>query len=264
MSLSHSPQIPSIENIYFYIDLNSPRAKYNEGSISPLIDNDNVGNFVRVYGPGTTTTIEGITVDRTGLAYVDLNEKVIVYNTLVPTGDIAPYYSHGGNRFYSNKNKVWGLNDYTWGIWHYPLTFSQRSYTPTLIDWKHNNGFRTEFGLSTSGTMYMAYRITTSPFTIYSVVDNNLASKLNQWNFTLIKRENGYVKFFNNGIFSQEYEHNINYDVAAQIGIGWGADKDAQWANYKGKIGPIITYTKALSDNEIYQLYESFRKRFNL
>lgn len=262
MSLSHSPQIPSIDDVYFYIDMFSPRAIYNEGSITPIIDNDGVGNFVRVYGVGTTTTVEGITVDRTGLAYVDLNEKVIVYNTLVPTGDIAPYQNDGGNRFYSGKNKAWGFNDFTWAVWHYPNTFSQRGRSSLLLDWKHNNAFRTEFGCISNGTCYLAYRITTSPFTIFSVNDTSLIAELNKWNFTLVKRENGYVKFFQNGVFGVEYEHNINYEVGSQIGIGYGADQDYQWVNYNGKIGPIITYTKALSDDEITSLYESFRGRF--
>lgn len=260
MSLGHGPYIPNLDSCYFYIDLKNPKCFVNQNTIKPLIDNDNVGNFI---SPTGTTTVDGVTVNRSTLASIDTAEGVINYTTLVPSGDISPYYAHGGNSYYSSKNKVWGTGDFTWCIWHYPLTFSQRGYAPTLIDWKYASSVNSEFGLTGSGTPFARYRITTSPFSSTMVEFGNSAI-LNRWNFTVVKRQSGVAKFFQNGIFSGDFSFNVNYEVAAAIGIGWGGDKDAQWGNYKGKIGPIVTYTNALSDQEISKYFNAMRGRFGI
>ena len=262
MSLGHGPYIPNLSNCYFYIDLKNPKCFVNQNTIKPLIDNDSVGNFSRAYSTGTTT-IEGITVDRTSLAYIDTEEGVINYTTVVPTGDISPYYAHGGNNYYSSKNKVWGTGDFTWCVWHYPLTFNQRGYSPTLLDWKYVSSVNSEFALSSSGTPYARYRITTSPFSS-TIVEFGNSAVLDSWNFTVVKRQSGYAKFFQNGVFSDEISFNVDYEVGGGIGIGWGSDKDARWGNFKGKMGPIITYSVALSDSDIMKCYNATRGRFGV
>jgi len=261
MAIAYNSYIPQIQNIYFVLDVANPKCLIDQNTIKPLIDNDNVGNFIRASQSGTTT-VESTTASFTSLAFV--SSGTIVYNTVVPAGDISPYFSAGGNRYFSTKNKSWNFSDFTWAIWYNPTTFLQRAYAPTLIDWKYSSARNTEFGLNGVGLPFINYRITTDPFSSTTADSSGPAANINTWNFTAVVRRSGDVKFFTNGSFSNTIAHNVNYEVGSGIGIGWGSDKDASWGNFNGKIGPIITYSSALSDEEIILLYNSYRGRFGV
>ena len=257
-------KIPKVEELYFYFDVLT-NTYYKEQNRIDTIGTSGA-SFRRRFGRGTTT-VDGITRNRTDLAYIDTTNGYIVYDTMVPTGDISPYYSQGGNNYYdTNTTKIWRTDDWTWACWTKPTTFSQRGYSPSLIDWKAGRSTNAAFGLGGTGVPYVNYRNTNSPYNSTSVsFPNNEPGQqaiVNQWNFTLARRQSNVVTFFQNGYFSSGQSFTVDYVDGAWIGIGWGSDKDATWGCLNGFFGPTFAYNVALSDSDIIQLYESFKPRF--
>ena len=79
-----------------------------------------------------------------------------------------------------------------------------------------------------------------------------------------VRRSSGVVNFFNGTTKSSDLSFTINYEVADDLGIGWGADIDYQWRTLDGIIGPIQIYSRALSDTEIQQNFEAIRGRYGV
>jgi hypothetical protein len=226
-------------------------------------------NATRNHTSGTTT-VEGVTYNRVDLAYKDTTG--IVYSPkppLLANKDSPTYYGQGGNWFQVNYDVVWGTGDFTWIVWVYFNSLiggglTGDTTTPYILDWKRNSAYNSSFQPGTDGKPILNYRSTVSPFTTTSVTSNVALYSTGKWNYMCVRRSSGVVNFFNGTTKSSDLSFTINYEVADDLGIGWGADIDYQWRTLDGIIGPIQIYSRALSDTEIQQNFEAIRGRYGV
>ena len=265
MSLGHGSSIVRSGLLIHYDSINV-KDSLGDNGLKNLASN--LYDGTRNYTSGTTT-VEGVTYNRVDLAYKSSQGLVFDPKPPLPENkDNSLYYQQGGNWYQSSYSVPWGTNDFTWIVWVYFNSFrggglSNESTTPYILDWKRSSGqqssFRADFGVPSVG-----YRITTSPFTTTSASSDKVLYSEDTWNFMCVRRQAGNIQFFNGFDKSGSISFNVNFEVANNLGIGWGADIDYQWRTLDGIIGPIQIYNRSLTDVEIQQNFNSYRGRYSI
>jgi hypothetical protein len=267
MSLAHGASIVRDGLVLHYDTVNSK----DDAGINALknLAGNSLYNATRAFTSGTTT-VEEVTYNRVDLAYRDTTG--IVYSPkppLLANKDSPTYYGQGGNWFQVNYDVPWGTGDFTWIVWVYFNSLIAGGLTgdtasPYILDWKRNSGQNSSFQPGINGRPVISYRSTISPFTTTSVTSNVDLYTTGKWNYMCVRRSSGIVNFFNGVNKSSDLSFSVNYEVADDLGIGWGADNDYQWRTLDGIIGAIKIYNRALSDAEINQNFNALRGRYGI
>jgi hypothetical protein len=266
MSVFAGPNVIDSGLILHY-DVTNVKDGTNQNTLTNLASNDY--NGFRAFTSGTTT-VEGITYNRVDLAYKTANGIVFEPKPPLPANRDSPtYYGTGGNWYEVNYDIAWRTNDFTWIVWVYFDSFkagglSNEVTEVYVLDWKSQNGRNTSFRSSLAGIPSINYRITTDPFSTFSVSSEKALYFENKWNFMCVRRQSNTVQFFSGLDKSSSLSYTTDMEVADNLGIGWGADIDYNWRTLDGTIGPIQIYNRALTDNEIQQNFNAQRSRFGL
>jgi hypothetical protein len=119
--------------------------------------------------------------------------------------------------------------------------------------------------VTTSG-IYFTQRRSVDPFDTQST-GVSVSNPLNEWaHFTVVKQANNW-SFYKNGILvgttTFALIENVANSTAFASGIAW-RDDDYLSNVMDGRLGPIMHYTRSLSEEEVYQNFEAARGRFGL
>lgn len=265
MAVFSGPEIINDGLILHYDSLN-PKDTAGENGLTNLVNSSY--NATRQYSSGTTT-VEGITYNRVDLSYRGPSGIVFDPKPPLPENKDSPtYYGTGGNWFQVDFDIPWTTQDFTWIVWVYFNSLRAGGLDgqgpPYILDWKRANARNSAFSPGTDGKPTIQYRITESPFSTTAVTSDIVLCDANKWNFMCVRRASGIVKFFNGLESSSDLNFNVNFEIADDLGIGWGADIDYQWRTIDGIIGPIQIYDRALSSQEIQQNFEATRSRYGV
>ena len=214
-----------------------------------------------------------------------------VTNAIAPTDGLVAYYPFNGNandestnnnngtvngatltsdRF-GNCNKAYSFNGSSDYI-NIPnsVTLESPSIEITLSSWiyvdnlavngayflcKNDLGnydpFQYRMGIGTDSSMYFGFKNSTSEIVDFS---QNITLNNQEWNHILVTYDGSLIKFYSNGtlIGSQNYSGSIFQDSK---NLDFGRDAHGPTEYYKGKLDDIRIYNRALSEQEVTNLY---------
>lgn len=214
-----------------------------------------------------------------------------VTNSVVPTDGLVAYYPFNGNandesnnsnngtvngatltsdRF-GNCNKAYlfnGTSDYinisnstTLESPNSGITLSSWVYVDNLAangayylcknDLGNYDPYQYRMGIGNDSSMYFGFKNSNSESVDFS---QSISLNNQKWNHLLTTYDGSFVKFFINGtlISTQNYSSTISQD-SKNLDIGRDAHGPIEY--YKGKLDDIRIYNRALSDNEVTNLY---------
>lgn len=248
MSFHHSPKIIT-DGLLFYLDPGN--SKYT--STNTLTDAAGNGwDFTRVYTSGRDENLV-------------IEDGAMIFTPNPPVTPAPENSSIDGNWMRRNEMQEWGSNDFTWMAWHYCYalgTYQGQSWPKCLIDWSTLGNRRCDFELTTSGRLRLTNR-TDAGYETFT--DNTFTIEENQWYCSAFVRNGDNWTFYNNGVKGTTINNSYSIILfGSYTNIGRSPDDDYHWKTYVGKIGPVTTYTRALSAAEIKQNYDGLKGRFGL
>jgi len=119
---------------------------------------------------------------------------------------------------------------------------------------------RTIIGVDAGGVL------TASAYSIYSYVgatmlDSEVIAEDNKWYYACVTYNNTATKIYINGELKKTGTATLESEAGVTFDIGSGSGINNYW---KGKLGPILSYNRALSAEEVQQNYEATKSRFGL
>jgi hypothetical protein len=236
MALAHSPKIPT-EDLVFYIDA------ANEKSYP--------GTGITLYNLMGDSTYPSVSLQADYATYGSIANGVVTIGGAVDLSTSGTFLNGPGN-----MGATINSNFTTCG-W-IKRTSSSKG---TIMDYRGNNR-RVEFFV-TNDVVAFRERIETGDLATYTIQQSR-TSNLNTWYFYALRRNGTDYTFFQNDVLLGTNSYTMKQTIIGNdfsIGISW-SDDDYQSDGMDGDIGPVMQYTRALSNNEIKEIYYATRGRF--
>ena len=152
-------------------------------------------------------------------------------------------------------------DDFTTTGWLYRL---DNRYETEILDYRGDSR-RISFAIFDS---YMRFyqRESLSPYTTNNTSVYNVTNELNTWDFFALSKQDTSYSFYKNGTYIGTTNYQLTETISGSsysIGISW-SDDDYPSRAENCRVGPILHYTKALTESEIQQNFNATRGRFGI
>lgn len=236
MALHHNARIPTDELVVLYdaADINSyPGSGTSLNNLAP----NPLGNTMSLYGDLSYGSISNGVVNLSGAGNSTAQGCI-----LRSTGSIANTL----NQSFTSIGWIKRTNTRDAEVLSYRETWQRLAFT--IFD--TGMGFYQREIAAPNGTNA----------TTVSVTNN-----LNEWNCFALVKSGSQWSFYKDGQLIQTNTFDMSETISGagyHVGAAW-SDDDYLSNGMNGSVGPILHYTRPLSDQEILQVYNSHKGRYN-